>query len=110
VREYGRQMVPVDFARLDPRETTLRRAVDWLPSVRRPLFVIEGLARGNVDDLHDLERANRNPLIHVMGVPGATHFTDLAPANELIAAKILADTGAVCNIAITADEIVARMR
>ena len=41
---------------------------------------------------------------HFIEVAGADHFSILAPNNELIAQKILQDTGESCNLAFSAEE------
>jgi len=72
------------------RETALRSPLRWMDSVRRPLFVLEGTSGGNMEDLKEMAKANKNPMIRFLPVPMKTHFSILAPANELIAEKILA--------------------
>jgi len=38
-----------------------------------------------------MRRISQNPALHFIAVPGATHFSVLAPSNEFIARKILND-------------------
>ena len=52
----------------------------------------------------------RNPQVPFFAIPGADHFTALAPTTALIARKILADTGATASIAFTPDELAAPFR
>lgn len=90
---HQRDNVPLDPG--NKTEMALRRPIDWLGSVKGPLFIIEG-ADGpvsNIDELQAFRKASSNPQVHFLAVPGADHFSDLAPANRAIAAKILADTG-----------------
>jgi len=47
----------------------------------------------------------RNPNIEFVEVSGADHFSVLAPANEVIAQKILRDTGATTSITLTSAEL-----
>ncbi len=86
------------------REFELRAPGRWLHSIRCPVFVFEGTG-GNVSSLESMARTSKNPNVHFFAVAGADHFDILAPANELIAAKILQDDGPECNIAFTADEL-----
>lgn len=72
------------------QETALRSPVRWMDTVKRPLFVLEGASGGNMEDLKEMAKANKNPMIRFLPVPMKTHFSILAPANELIAGKILA--------------------
>ncbi|HEY0063364.1 MAG TPA: prolyl oligopeptidase family serine peptidase [Telluria sp.] len=71
------------------RESALRSPIGWMDSVKRPLFVLEGAMDGNMDDLREMAKANKNPMIRFLPVPRKSHFSILAPANELIASKIL---------------------
>ena len=103
--EYRDADVPMDMT--NEREMDLRRPITWLDSMRAPLFVFEGASGpvSNIRDLYKLEHATRNPDIHFEPVPGADHFSVLAPANQLIAQKVRADTGTVSNIAFSSGEL-----
>lgn len=103
VAGYGPDFMPFDTS--NPKEIALRSPGRWLASVRSPVFVIEGTAQGNLDSLQAMRRASTNPNLHFLPVQGATHFSVLAPANRLLAAKILADTGTTTNIAIAEAEL-----
>ncbi|NHZ91620.1 prolyl oligopeptidase family serine peptidase [Massilia sp. CCM 8733] len=92
------------FNPANPREAALRSPARWLGSVRSPVFVIEG-AGGNIDSLLAMRSATSNPHIRFVAVKGADHFNVLAPANRVIAQKILRDSGAVSNIMLAAPEI-----
>lgn len=102
VRGYGGRFVYHDPS--NPREAELRAPGLWLDSVRSPLFAIEATG-GNIDSLRAMQTSNRNPMIRFIEVPGKTHFSVLAPTNEVIASKILADTGATMGITFTDAEI-----
>jgi hypothetical protein len=82
----------------------LRSPGYWLDSVRTPLFVIEGTA-GNIESLRAMQSKSTNPLVRFVVVPGLGHFATLAPGNEAIAAKILADTGPSVAITLSAPEL-----
>lgn len=89
---YGKELVPVDPATADPRETTLRSPSLWLAQVGSETFVIEGEQRpANVEDFRLLRAQATNPRLHFLSAKDATHFSVLAPANALIAQRILAD-------------------
>jgi hypothetical protein len=67
--------------------------------------VFEGVQQpGNIDSLKSMSKASTNPLIRFHEVPGASHFSLLAPVNFLIASKIKADTGPTTNLAFTDEE------
>lgn len=71
-----------------------------------PVFVIEGSENGNADDLREMSELNTNPNIKFIEVEGATHFDILAPANRVIARKIL--EGEPINL--TEEEILAEYK
>jgi acetyl esterase/lipase len=104
VRNYGGKFVYHDAS--NKREAELRAPSRWLDSVKRPLFVIDGV-EGNIEDLRDMEARNRNSLVKFFSVPGKGHFEVLAPANELIASKILGDSAATPGLVITSAEATA---
>ncbi|MFZ6779539.1 alpha/beta hydrolase family protein [Undibacterium sp. Ji83W] len=107
LRSYGRLM-PVNFDKMSDMDQWLRAPYYWLPSVQSPLFIIEGVD-GNIDSLELMRSKSRNPFIKFLPVSGATHFTILAPGNDLIARKILLDDGPVSNIRITENELIAEL-
>jgi dipeptidyl aminopeptidase/acylaminoacyl peptidase len=104
VRAYGGQFVYHDTS--NPREYDLRSPAMWLTSVNTPLFVIEGASgQGNVDALRAMAILSKNPKIHFLPVNGFDHFSVLAPMNELLASKIVADTGPTASISVSKDEV-----
>jgi hypothetical protein len=52
-----------------------------------------------------MAQASANLLIRFHPVRGLSHFSILAPVNELIAAKILRDEGPATNLAFSAEEL-----
>jgi len=107
VSVYGGRFVP---AGLSEEQLRLRSPGYWLASIRSPVFAFEGDHSANTEDLEALRRANRNPLAHWYVVPHTDHFSVLAPTSELIARKILADTGARSAIAFAPAELDALAR
>jgi acetyl esterase/lipase len=93
------------FDRSNPREVELRSPGHWLSSVKSPTFVLEGMVQGNIGALQEMSRASTNPQLHFLPIPGANHFSLLGPANRVIAAKILRDTGTTTNLTLTAADI-----
>jgi acetyl esterase/lipase len=102
VRSYGGQFVYHQPGNL--KESVLRSPGYWLDSVRAPLFVIEGTA-GNIEALRTMQSKSTNPLVRFVSVPGLDHFGILAPANEVIAAKILADKGPTASMTLSEQEV-----
>jgi acetyl esterase/lipase len=104
VRNYGGEFIYHDPD--DEQEAVLRAPGRWLRSVQKPLFVFEG-TEGNIEDLKVMRERNGNPRIRFFALEGQDHFELLAPINELIAKKILADTGATSAIEITEADLAA---
>jgi hypothetical protein len=52
-----------------------------------------------------MARASTNRPIHFVPVKGLNHFSILAPANDLIAFKILHDEGPTTSIAFSEEEL-----
>jgi pimeloyl-ACP methyl ester carboxylesterase len=92
VSGYGRSLLPVDFSQGDQRERTLRSPGYWLSSAQGQVFVIEGTGTpGNISALEAMQKMSQNPALHFIGIAGASHFSVLAPSNEVIAKGILND-------------------
>ena len=100
---YGGQFTYHDTS--NRREGELRSPGRWLASIKSPVFVIEGTKQGNLSSLQTMSRASRNANAHFLPVQGATHFSVLAPANRLLANKILRDDGAKSNLTVTEEEL-----
>lgn len=103
---YGEDSLPYDPE--DEREARLRAPVHFLGGIRSTTYVIEGdVSPANDDSLAALQRATSNPKLQWSTVAGSTHFTVLAPANELIAKKI-AGLSARGALRLNPDEVQAR--
>jgi len=84
--------VPLYFNQGDRRDVELRSPVRWLSCAEAPTFVFEGAQPpSNLTSLRILAKANGSPHIQFLEVPGLTHFSILAPLNDLIAHKIQQD-------------------
>jgi dienelactone hydrolase len=104
VSNYGADsgFLPFDIA--NRREVELRSPIYWLASIRSPVWVFEG-TRGNIKALRAMAKASTNPKGHFIEIQTADHFATLAPTNELIAKRILQDTGEVSSLSFSADEV-----
>ena len=102
-RDYGlpSRWIPADISK--PQENKLRSPLAWLASVQAPTWVIEG-TEGNIEPLRDLAKASTNAQVHFVAIQGATHFATLAPTNELLAKKIVQDTGVPGSFSLTEEE------
>lgn len=104
VRRYPDEYIPFDAS--NPKEAELRSPGRWLASVRSPLFVFEGTDEpDNIGSLQAMAGRSRNALIRFLPVKGVNRFSILAPVNELLAAKVLADEGETTRIAISSEEL-----
>ena len=101
---FGSDLTLIDFADNSPEmlslssrgrtlATRMRSPVYWSKDVRTPLYVFEGAVRGNADSLAVLDKYSHNPKISFHLVDWASHFNILAPFNEMIADKIINDSG-----------------
>ncbi len=89
-RDYGeRGCLPTDVS---DEEGALRAPIRFLNDIRTPTLVIEG-AEGNAQSVKQLERQLAGGTVTFQIVPGATHFSVLAPATEALAKQILDDIG-----------------
>jgi len=74
-------------------EIKLRAPGKWVASIKDPLFAFEGDHDANTGELQRFQSGTKNSLAHFYIIPRADHFSTLAPTTELIAKKIIADTG-----------------
>jgi alpha/beta superfamily hydrolase len=106
IRAYA-SMLPLRYA--DDDEVRLRSPMNFTAAIRTPTFAMEGVDPPvtNAAALPFLSsRAGQAPLTTIP-VPGANHFSVLAPATALVAKKILADVGPTTNITLTQSELAA---
>jgi pimeloyl-ACP methyl ester carboxylesterase len=97
----------VPFDAKNAEEKRLRSAAPFFRSIRRPTFYFEG-ARSSYVGLAQWmadEATKTDVPFQAFTALMADHFTIVAPVTELIAQKILADTGSATNISFTQAEI-----
>ena len=87
VSEYGRTGTALD--RATGPELWMRNPVSFVEYLRVPTQVIEGSDEGNTDAFEPLRKAAKSAPLSFLLVPGATHFTVLAPVTELLARKLV---------------------
>ena len=108
VAGYGADSGFLPFDISNEKEVELRSPGYWMASVQSPVWIIEGVNDGNIDSLRAMKNSSPNAKTHFVEVQGADHFSVLAPTNELIAQKILQDTGATSNLALSEAEVNSR--
>lgn len=99
---YGSEMLT--FSTANKKELQLRNPIQWLHAIRNPTFVIEG-TRGNQIPLRNLRAKNSNKNIHFHIINRKDHFSVLRPMNDLLARKVINDTGPTCNIKLTKTDL-----
>lgn len=81
--------IPLYF-KPSPRDIELRSPANWLRCVETPTFVFEGTRDpSNLASLRTMSKLNTSPHLQFLEVPELSHFSVIAPLNELIARKIL---------------------
>lgn len=108
VANYGSSSGFLPFDVSNQREVVLRSPIFWLSSMQSPTWVMEGTEHGNLDALQAMQKVSTNPLVHFLPVQKTDHFGILAPANTLIAQKILQDSAGTTNkssISLSSDEL-----
>lgn len=105
VSRYGSDSGFLPFDTSNQQEVELRSPGYWLSSIRSPVWVFEGTNGGNISSLRKMAQAPNNPKINFIEIENSDHFATLAPTNEIIAQKIIQDTGTVSNITFSKDEI-----
>lgn len=106
VSGYGLDSEYLPFDTSSRREIQLRSPIRWLHSIKSPVFIFEG-HDGNIDCLRAMARRSKNPLVHCLAVKGADHFSILAPTNQLIARRVLSDSGPTTILSFTEAELAA---
>jgi len=104
VSRYGPDSGFLPFDLSKQKEVEVRSPGYWLPSIQSPVWVFEG-TEGNIAALRAMGEASANPKAHFIEIQGASHFATLAPTNELIAKKILQDTGEPSSLSFSEDEV-----
>jgi dipeptidyl aminopeptidase/acylaminoacyl peptidase len=83
---YGQDHCAFDIE--DEREADMRAPMRHLDAIRSPTYVIEGSEEGNAASLEMLRDMNKNDRLKFVLVTGATHFTLLAPLNDVLAREV----------------------
>jgi hypothetical protein len=99
----GSRNVPFDFKVKE--EVRLRSAIHFVGAIRRPTFYFEGERSSYNEDAARMEKAAAGAPFKAFMIRGGDHFSILDPLTRMIAAKIVADTGPTCSIAVTAAEL-----
>ena len=73
----------------DNDEYRLRAPINFLEMIRTPTLIIEG-TDGNIESLREMKRSSTNRHLTFIEAADRNHFDVLAPANQVLAAKIRA--------------------
>jgi alpha/beta superfamily hydrolase len=106
VSGYGADSGFLPFNIANRKEVELRSPGYFLKSVRSPVWVIEGTeGNSNIDSLRKMAKTTTNPNVHFIEIAGSDHFATLAPTNDLLAAKIIADTATTSTLTLSEAEV-----
>ena len=84
----------------DTKGHRLRSPKYWLDGISQPTYIIEGAVEANSDDLEEMQKITKNPLVNFSLVPGCDHFSVLRPASEIIAQSIQKNNLAALNVGV----------
>ncbi|GAB3089598.1 alpha/beta hydrolase family protein [Lysobacter terrae] len=106
--EAGKTSTDPPFDLNNPEEYRLRSPMHFVGSMRSPTFYFEG-SNDYWDEFDRVqEEANeKGAQFHAFRIEGGNHFSIVAPVTQLIAKKILEDTGPKADIHFADDEIAA---
>jgi dipeptidyl aminopeptidase/acylaminoacyl peptidase len=102
VRQYGKSGCMPDNP--PDEEVVVRSPMLFMDQIVTPTFVIEG-EKGNADVFPFLQERIKGSTVRFVLVPGASHFSVLAPGTEVVAKAIWLDKGPTSNLDITARQI-----
>jgi len=89
------------------QEVYLRSPIHFVKFIKQPTFYFEGEDSSYIRDAMIMQRMAKESNIPFTAfiVKGGDHFSILAPLTNMIAYKILQDTGPQCNITVSEDEV-----
>ncbi|MBE4749717.1 hypothetical protein G4177_16250 [Corallococcus sp. ZKHCc1 1396] len=91
-------------------ELWMRNPVSFVESLRVPTQIIEGAEEGNTGAFEPLRKAAKGAPLSFLAVPGATHFSVLAPVTELLARKLAEAPAEAPAVSLTDAEVREAMR
>ncbi|MBP9479732.1 MAG: prolyl oligopeptidase family serine peptidase [Sebaldella sp.] len=97
--ERGEMMVAIPFNQNNPEEFRLRSPRTFITSLHSPTFYFEG-DQYYWSEFYEVQKIadKSNVPFYSYKIKNADHFNIISPVNELIAKKILEDTGEEVNI------------
>jgi acetyl esterase/lipase len=98
-------LAPFDIS--NPQEMRLRSATDFITTLRTPTWYFEGSQSAHAGPATIMagKAIAAGVPFHACIIDGGTHFNILRPITHLVAEKVLADNGPVCNISISDDQV-----
>lgn len=114
MHEDDHSETPFDYS--DVKEGQLRSAINYVSSLQTPTWYFEGDSDaqrsfycGDALKMGRLAGESHAPF-HAFILDGGTHFTIIRPLTQLLAQKVVADTGPTCSITISGEEIIGAWR
>lgn len=102
VINYGAEYLPFDPA--NKQELAVRAPVFFLSEIKSQTLVIAA-SEGNLDAVRILKKNCSNPSVRFVEIPKADHFTLCAPFNDILAKKLLGDTGAKWELNLSKEDV-----
>lgn len=89
------------------QEAPMRSATLYVSAIKQPTFYFEGEDSSLYPDALVMQKRAKKAGVpfDAFMVKGANHFDILDPLTRLVARKILSDTGDICNITISAEDV-----
>ena len=102
----GKMMVAVPFDQTNEKEFILRSPRTYVTSIQSPTFYFEGgrYYWTEFDEMAEIAKEKKIPF-YTYEIKNGDHFNIVYPTVQLIAKKILADTGEKVNIQFTKEDI-----
>ncbi|MDR0217641.1 MAG: prolyl oligopeptidase family serine peptidase [Enterobacteriaceae bacterium] len=97
--EYGSIPVAVPFDQSNPAEFEIRSPRTFLNSIKSPTFYFEG-EQSYWEEFDEIKQVaeDKNIPLYIYSIKNGDHFNIISPLTDLIAEKILHDTGEKVNI------------
>ncbi len=103
---YGQESLNYDAN--NKTENKFRAPIEWLHTITSPTFIFEG-SEGNIFSLFEMQAKNKNSKVEFYPIYGFGHFNLIFPLSNIIADKIINDTGKA-TIDFDKDKLIAKLK
>ena len=104
--KYGKMRVDIPFDQKNPEEFKIRSPRTYIKSIKSPTFYFEGEDDfwPEFNEVQNIANDNNVPF-KTYSIRGGDHFNIITPVTQMIAEKILNDTGEKTNIDFSKEDI-----